>query len=202
MDHDKAILDLKAEVETIKASYTKAAESLETQIANKETVIAGKETLIEELKTSVASLTTELNDVRAAKAAVEEKVTKMETEAKVLARKASLVAAGLTQEEVDATIAKFASVDDEVFASIVEIKADLIAAKKNPFLPKEDEKSKEDKKEDYDEEMSKSLENAKEEASSAALNINVDDATESASAAVQAFFSHALKPNKKNKETK
>jgi hypothetical protein len=201
MDHEKAMLDLRTELDSLKAGFAKSNETFKSEVESKDAAIAGKETLIEELKTSVASLTTELNDVRAAKAAVEEKVTKMETEAKVLARKASLVAAGLTQEEVDATIAKFASVDDEVFASIVEIKADLIAAKKNPFLPKEDEKSKEDKKEDYDEEMSKSLENAKEEASSAALNIAADDQTESAAAAVQAFFSHALnKPSKKNKE--
>jgi len=201
MDHEKAMLDLRTELDSLKAGFAKSNETFKSEVESKDAAIAGKETLIEELKTSIASITSELNDVRAAKAAIEEKISKMETEAKVLARKASLVAAGLTQEEVDATIAKFASVDDEIFASIVEIKADLIAAKKNPFPPKEDEKSKEDKKEDYDEEMSKSLESAKEESSSAALNIAADDQTESAAAAVQAFFSHALnKPSKKNKE--
>jgi hypothetical protein len=40
----------------------------------------------------------------------------------------------------------------------------------------------------------------KEESSSAALNISADDATEGAATAVQAFFAHALKNTKTNKE--
>jgi hypothetical protein len=201
MDHEKAMLDLRNELDSLKAGFTQSNEALKSEVESKDAAIAGKETLIEELKTSVASLTTELNDVRAAKAAVEEKISKMETEAKVLARRASLVAAGLSAEEVDATLAKFASVDDAIFASIVEIKADLVAAKKSPFPFKKDkDEDKEEEKEDED--MSKSLEDAKTEASTAALNIAADEQTESAAAAVQAFFAHALKPSKKNKEIK
>ena len=199
MDHEKAMQDLRVELDALKAGYTQSNEALKAEVASKESAIAGKETLIEELKASVATLTTELNDVRAAKAAVEEEVNKMKSEAKVLARKASLTAAGLTTEEVEATLAKFATVDDSVFASIVEIKADLVAAKKNPFPPKkEDKEDKEDEEEMED--MSKSLDNAKEESSSAALNISADDATEGAATAVQAFFAHALKNTKTNKE--
>jgi hypothetical protein len=197
MDHEKAMQDLRVELDALKAGYTQSNEALKAEVASKESAIAGKETLIEELKASVATLTTELNDVRAAKAAVEEEVNKMKSEAKVLARKASLVAAGLSAEEVEATLAKFATVDDTVFASIVEIKADLVAAKKNPFPPKKEDKEEE---EDEKEDMSKSLENAKEESSSAALNISADDATEGAATAVQAFFTHALKNTKTNKE--
>ncbi len=193
MDHEKAMQDLRTELDALKAGYTESNQALKADIL-------GKETVIEELKASVASLTTELKTAQAAKAAVDEKITKMETEAKVLARKASLVAAGLSSEEVDATLAKFASVDDVIFASIVEIKSDLVAAKKNPFPPKED---KEEDKEEEKEDMSKSLDTAKDESASAALNISADDATETAFAAVESFFSHALKSNKnKNKEIK
>jgi hypothetical protein len=198
MDHEKAMQDLRVELDALKAGYTQSNEALKAEVASKESAIAGKETLIEELKTSVATLTTELNDVRAAKAAIEEEVNKMKSEAKVLARKASLIAAGLTTEEVEATLAKFANVDDSVFASIVEIKADLVAAKKNPFPPKDHGETEKEEKEEED--MSKSLDNAKEESSSAALNISADDATEGAATAVQAFFAHALKNTKTNKE--
>lgn len=198
MDHEKAMQDLRVELDALKAGYTQSNEALKAEVASKESAIAGKETLIEELKASVATLTTELNDVRAAKAAVEEEVNKMKSEAKVLARKASLVAAGLSAEEVEATLAKFATVDDSVFASIVEIKADLVAAKKNPFPPKDHGETEKEEKEEED--MSKSLDSAKEESSSAALNISADDATEGAATAVQAFFAHALKNTKTNKE--
>jgi hypothetical protein len=198
MDHEKAMQDLRVELDALKAGYTQSNEALKAEVTSKEAAIAGKETLIEELKASVATLTTELNDVRAAKAAVEEEVNKMKSEAKVLARKASLIAAGLSPEEVEATLAKFATVDDSVFASIVEIKADLVAAKKNPFPPKDHGETEKEEKEEED--MSKSLDNAKEESSSAALNIGADDATEGAATAVQAFFAHALKNTKTNKE--
>ena len=198
MDHEKAMQDLRIELDALKAGYTQSNEALKAEVASKETVIAGKETLIEELKVSVATLTTELNDTRAVCAAVNEEVSKMKSEAKILARKASLVAAGLSAEEVEATLSKFATVDDSVFASIVEIKADLVAAKKSPFPPKKEDKK--DDEEQTEEDMSKCLENAKEESSSAALNISADDATEGAATAVQAFFAHALKNTKTNKE--
>jgi len=200
MDNDKAIQDLKAEVDSIKATHNQTVEALKTQLTERDTVIAGKDSVIEELKSSVATLTTELSDVRASKAEVDKKIVAMENEARVLARKNSLVAAGLSADEVEATLAKFASVDDATFAAIVDIKADLVAAKKPPFLEKKNEKETE--KEDK-EEMSECLEKAKEE-SSAALNIGSDDQTESAVAAVQEFFAHALNPkNKKNnKENK
>lgn len=185
---EQALQNLQAEFNQVKAELAKSAEALKADLATKDQLIA-------ELKASVA-------DFQAAKTAVEaqlvvacDKLKSIEKSNLAMARKSQLVGLGLTNDEADATMAKFSEVSDEVFASVVEIKAEAVKAKENPFSKKDDCKDEED---DKAEKASKALDNTKEEAT-AALNVDDKAGDSVAFAAAQSYFETVFGIKKENK---
>tara|TARA_B100000519_G_scaffold134062_1_gene115810 strand:- start:3085 stop:4599 length:1515 start_codon:yes stop_codon:yes gene_type:complete len=121
-------------------------EAFEAVVSEKDSAIAEAQAAVEvaeakvaELEETIAKKDEELSEAKA-------KIEAHEAEVKTLARKAALVEAGATEEEVEETLAAFSDATDEMFEQVVA----LMKKKGNfPF------KKKEDKEEDEEEALKK-----------------------------------------------
>lgn len=138
----QALLGAKAELETSKTALEGTVATLTATVASKDTAIA---TLTEELKTQKEAVTI-------AKAEVES----MKCAAKKSARASKLAAAGVASEKIEAEVAKWDSLNDEQFDSIVA----MFPPKKGEPEPDADDKKKKEAKaaDDKDAEAGKDCE--------------------------------------------
>ena len=111
----------------------------DSAIAEAQAAVEAAEAKVAELEEAIAKKDEELSEAKA-------KIEAHEAEVKTLARKAALVEAGATEEEVEETLAAFSDATDEMFEQVVA----LMKKKGNfPF------KKKEDKEEDEEEALKK-----------------------------------------------
>jgi hypothetical protein len=115
-------------------------EAFEAVVSDKDSAIAEAQAAVEaaeakvaELEEAIAKKDEELSEAKA-------KIEAHEAEVKTLARKAALVEAGATEEEVEETLAAFSDATDEMFEQVV-----ALMKKKGNFPPKkEDEEDEEE----------------------------------------------------------
>ena len=161
---DKYAEKLEAQVKELQSDLAAANAKIETlgeaqvksQLAEKDVAIAKLTEQVEASDTKIEELTASYNDAvkaretaEAEKAEVDEKlaeatekITEVEAKEKTTARVALLVDKGVEHEEATAVAAEFDSLDDEKFASIVELKAAVAAGGKRPNnleVPNEEE---------------------------------------------------------------
>ena len=114
-------------------AYEVAAEQSNVTIAELEETIKSTQARVAELEDSLTTSQTELSEAM-------NEMNEMKAQAKLEQRKAALVEAGLSEEEVAERISAFSSLDDEAFEAVIAL-----------WPPKKDDKKKKDKeKEDKD----------------------------------------------------
>ena len=164
------IAELKASLESAQAENTTLADKLAE--ANVEKYEQNIEELNNQLKTSAEQIESITSELQASKSSIEELTSKfeavnashdklvshiadMDAAEKARSRKASLIEAGLSDEEADAKVEIFADLSDEQFGIVTQTLADYSDKWK---------KNKKDKKdEDDDDETDSSVETADEE---------------------------------------
>ena len=105
----------------------------DSAIAEAQAAVEAAEAKVAELEEAIAKKDEELSEAKA-------KIEAHEAEVKTLARKAALVEAGATEEEVEETLAAFSDATDEMFEQVV-----ALMKKKGNFPPKkEDEEDEEE----------------------------------------------------------
>ncbi len=114
-------------------AYEVAAEQSNVTIAELEETIKSTQARVAELEDALTTSQTELSEAM-------NEMNEMKAQAKLEQRKAALVEAGLSEEEVAERISAFSALDDEAFEAVIAL-----------WPPKKDDKKKKDKeKEDKD----------------------------------------------------
>ena len=113
-------------------AYEVAAEQSNVTIAELEETIKSTQARVAELEDSLTTSQTELSEAM-------NEMTEMKAQAKLEQRKAALVEAGLSEEEVAERISAFSSLDDEAFEAVIAL-----------WPPKKDDKKNKKEKEDKD----------------------------------------------------
>lgn len=154
------IAELKAQVKTLveenktlastttKASIDKLEEKVSDLTKKLDTATADHAKVADELKAKAAfadDLQAKFEADTKVKADLEAELSKIKAESTKTSRISTLVAGGITKEEAEATVEKFAALSDDQFKAISEfaIKAAKTAAE---FPPKKDDKKKKDAK--------------------------------------------------------
>jgi len=147
-DVQAQLVEAKAENDLIKAKIEEAkdkefasqSEAYEVAVEQSKETIAELEETIKSTQARVAELEDALTTSQTELSEAMNEMNEMKAQAKLEQRKAALVEAGLSEEEVAERISAFRSLDDEAFEAVIAL-----------WPPKKDDKKKKDKeKEDKD----------------------------------------------------
>lgn len=166
---NSALTDRLAEANVEK--YEKSIDKLKNQIQTAEENLSEKATELEVASSSLEELTSKFESITEAHEKLENHISEMEAAEKTRARKSSLIEAGLSDEEAEAKLETFGSLNDEQFAALAEtiaIYTQTIDTPDTPtdgdtgegFVHQEDEKKKKKKKHEEDEDDSDASEEA------------------------------------------
>jgi len=108
----KVAEDMKKKVEDAKAETDANVASLLTQLSEAQEALAAE-------KTAKEKMAEEMKKMKEKAAMTEEEVNKMKKEKMMMKRKAELVEAGIAEAELEETVAKFESLSDEVFETVL-----------------------------------------------------------------------------------
>tara|TARA_R100000008_G_scaffold85879_1_gene76973 strand:+ start:3154 stop:4629 length:1476 start_codon:yes stop_codon:yes gene_type:complete len=147
----------KAENEAIKAQIEEAKDAeFASKVEAFESTINDKDSSIAELEESIKSTQARVAELEDALAKSQEELTvamkdmeDMKMKEKMEKRKAALVEAGISEEDVEDSLASFDALDDEAFDSVVA----LMAPSKKPKAKDDKENPFDKKKKDKDEEV-------------------------------------------------
>lgn len=99
---------------------------LETSLAEANKTIESNKVLIQELKDTVEAKASEIEELKTQLKTAKSKIAEFEKEVVVANRKSQLSKLRLSDEEVEAMLTKFESVDENTFSEIVKIKAEAM----------------------------------------------------------------------------
>jgi uncharacterized coiled-coil protein SlyX len=111
---EAAVASVNDELETIKADHEAAVAGLTATIADRDAKIA-------EMEESAAALTSELEDVKAKLADTSKELGDAKAEIRQMIRTAQAKDAGISEDKIEDTLAKFDVVDDEAFAAMLDL---------------------------------------------------------------------------------
>ena len=114
--------NLKAEMELKKTEEIQLkVDAFEAQISEKDEAIAERDTKVSEQEVLLAGLEEKLVEKDEKLSEALSKIEAHECEVKLMARKSALVEAGVSEETIEETLAKFADTEDAVFDEIVAL---------------------------------------------------------------------------------
>lgn len=163
-------------------SFKTAAEQSQATIEELNEVIKSTQARVAELEDALAQSNNQLAE---AKMSMDE----MKKKEKMQKRMAALVEAGFDQEDVEATLAAFDSLDDTAFDTVVAMYGKKKPMAKNGDMSKEDEMKKESKAENIDAEVTPAT-FEKMDTSEATLVVPEDNELESTRASVADWFAN------------
>ena len=186
---EAAVASVNDELETIKADHEAAVDGLTSTIAERDAKIT-------ELEESAAALTSELEETKAKLDETSTQLGEAEATIRTMVRTAQAKDAGIADDKVEDTLAKFDAVDDEAFAAML----DLVKTQAHVSLESNDnpapEPVVEEEVEAEEEVAEEEIEEAVEE-SEAAL-IDAPEPVQSAFASATEFFRTSVLNTTKN----
>tara|TARA_B100001123_G_scaffold80148_1_gene91044 strand:- start:1400 stop:2821 length:1422 start_codon:yes stop_codon:yes gene_type:complete len=111
---EAAVASVNDELETIKADHEAAVDGLSATIAERDAKIT-------ELEESAAALTSELEETKAKLDETSTQLGEAEATIRTMVRTAQAKDAGIADDKVEDTLAKFDAVDDEAFAAMLDL---------------------------------------------------------------------------------
>ena len=111
---EAAVASVNDELETIKADH-------EAAVAGLTATIADRDAKITEMEESAATLTSELEDVKAKLADTSKELGDAKAQIRQMIRTAQAKDAGISEDKIEDTLAKFDVVDDEAFAAMLDL---------------------------------------------------------------------------------
>jgi hypothetical protein len=124
------------ELEILKAELAeakKASEEIKEEMAKKKAEEVSAFEAFQSLQNSLAETKEELKKIKEKAEMDKMELDKMKKEKMTNKRKAELIAAGLEESEVEETAAKFESLSDEVFETVIATLAKAVKSNPNPF---------------------------------------------------------------------
>lgn len=172
------IAELEAKLESVRDEATKAAiekSKAEVEKANKELEDTKAELeeankKLDESKAEVKTANDKVEELTKSNEELNKQLETVKAEEVKTNRVSALVDKGVDKEEAESIVAKFAGLDDDLFAEIVETHAKLVEAK---FMKEDDKKKKKE-----DKEKNKAGENDSDEEAAEASENDLDDAEE------------------------
>lgn len=161
---------MKKDIEEAKDNeFASTVETFETDLSSKDETIAG----LQEASKALESRITELEDAMAEKdkalTEAQDKIEAQEAEAKLSARRASLVEAGADEDSIEETLAAFSEATDDMFAQLV-----AVMTQKAEWPPNKDKDKKKKNDEEKDKEEAKSSDEVEETEASEETFENVE----------------------------
>lgn len=134
---------IKAQIEEAKnKEFASKVESFEKAISDKDAAIATLEEQVKSTQARIAELEDSLATSQADLQVAVQSINEMKSKAKQEKRQATLIDAGVDQEDVESTLNSLASLEDEAFESVV-----AVMKKKAAWPPKKEDKEEEKKEE-------------------------------------------------------
>ena len=192
---EAAVASVNDELETIKADHEAAVDGLTSTIAERDAKIT-------ELEESAAALTSELEETKAKLDETSTQLGEAEATIRTMVRTAQAKDAGIADDKVEDTLAKFDAVDDEAFAAMLDLvktqaHVSLESVNNNPDpAPAPEPVVEEVEAEEEEEVAEEEIEEAVEE-SEAAL-IDAPEPVQSAFASATEFFRTSVLNTTKN----
>ena len=190
---EAAVASVNDELETIKADHEAAVDGLSATIAERDAKIT-------ELEESAAALTSELEETKAKLDETSTQLGEAEATIRTMVRTAQAKDAGIADDKVEDTLAKFDAVDDEAFAAMLDLvktQAHVsLESNDNPAPAPAPEPVVEEEVEAEEEVAEEEIEEAVEE-SEAAL-IDAPEPVQSAFASATEFFRTSVLNTTKN----
>ena len=191
---EAAVASVNDELETIKADHEAAVDGLSATIAERDAKIT-------ELEESAAALTSELEETKAKLDETSTQLGEAEDTIRTMVRTAQAKDAGIADDKVEDTLAKFDAVDDEAFAAMLDLvktqaHVSLESSSNNPAPAPAPEPVVEEEVEAEEEVAEEEIEEAVEE-SEAAL-IDAPEPVQSAFASATEFFRTSVLNTTKN----
>ena len=191
---EAAVASVNDELETIKADHEAAVDGLSATIAERDAKIT-------ELEESAAALTSELEETKAKLDETSTQLGEAEATIRTMVRTAQAKDAGIADDKVEDTLAKFDAVDDEAFAAMLDLvktqaHVSLESSSNNPAPAPAPEPVVEEEVEAEEEVAEEEIEEAVEE-SEAAL-IDAPEPVQSAFASATEFFRTSVLNTTKN----
>lgn len=185
-----ASLELKLK-EVDVAGYKTQIETLNTTLASKDTAITDLTKQVTDLSAVKADLDKQLEKITATVKEQTETLNKMQADTLKMARITTLVDKGIDKSQAEALVEKFISLGDEQFAGIVEMQAELVAAKK---MDEEKKKTECETKTKAESEDTTKAEEILDTAKADDVNLNVDNtsADEGLKSALASYFGDLL----------
>ena len=185
---EAAVASVNDELETIKADHEAAVDGLTSTIAERDAKIT-------ELEESAAALTSELEETKAKLDETSTQLGEAEATIRTMVRTAQAKDAGIADDKVEDTLAKFDAVDDEAFAAML----DLVKTQAHVSLESNDNPAPEPVVEEVEAEEEVAEEEIEEavEESEAAL-IDAPEPVQSAFASATEFFRTSVLNTTKN----
>ena len=135
---------IKAKIEEAKdKEFASTVEAFEADVQSKDEAIATLEETVKSTQAKIAELEDALATSQEELSVAMKDVEEMKKKEKMEKRKAALVEAGISEEDVDESLATFESLEDEAFEAIIA------------FMDKKEKKEKKDKKDDEAEGLGK-----------------------------------------------
>jgi hypothetical protein len=135
---------IKAKIEEAKdKEFASTVEAFEADVQSKDEAIATLEETVKSTQAKIAELEDALATSQEELSVAMKDVEEMKKKEKMEKRKAALVEAGVSEEDVDESLATFESLEDEAFEAIIA------------FMDKKEKKEKKDKKDDEAEGLGK-----------------------------------------------
>ncbi len=181
---------IKAKIEEAKdKEFASTVEAFEADVQSKDEAIAKLEETVKSTQAKIAELEDALATSQEQLETAQSEIAEMVQKEKTAARKSALTEAGLSEEEVEESLATFESLEDDAFAAVVS----LVAKKAPPEEDEEEDKknpfAKKDKKEDVKAEEAEAeevAEEATEEAEAEELEEAFEEVETSEAALVEA----------------
>jgi uncharacterized coiled-coil protein SlyX len=191
---EAAVASVNDELETIKADH-------EAAVAGLTATIADRDAKITEMEESAATLTSELEDVKAKLADTSKELGDAKAEIRQMIRTAQAKDAGISEDKIEDTLAKFDVVDDEAFAAMLDlIKTQAHVSLESPSDPEPvvvEEPVAEAEEEVEEEVAEEEVEDAEVEETEAAL-VDAPEPVQSGFASAAEFFRTSVLKTTKN----
>jgi uncharacterized coiled-coil protein SlyX len=191
---EAAVASVNDELETIKADH-------EAAVAGLTATIADRDAKITEMEESAATLTSELEDVKAKLADTSKELGDAKAQIRQMIRTAQAKDAGISEDKIEDTLAKFNAVDDEAFAAMLDlVKTQAHVSLESPSDPEPavvEEPVAEAEEEVEEEVAEEEVEDAEVEETEAAL-VDAPEPVQSGFASAAEFFRTSVLKTTKN----
>jgi len=191
---EAAVASVNDELETIKADH-------EAAVAGLTATIADRDAKITEMEESAATLTSELEDVKAKLADTSKELGDAKAQIRQMIRTAQAKDAGISEDKIEDTLAKFDAVDDEAFAAMLDlVKTQAHVSLESPSDPEPavvEEPVAEAEEEVEEEVAEEEVEDAEVEETEAAL-VDAPEPVQSGFASAAEFFRTSVLKTTKN----